>query len=71
MKSRSRILFMVVTTMISVSLFAQMKTDVENSKDYPLIGRFEGAVIEFYKETKWGTYKIPVDENGKINFDKP
>ncbi|MCX6303048.1 MAG: hypothetical protein NTW82_12790, partial [Bacteroidia bacterium] len=47
------------------------KTDVENSKDYPLIGRFEGAVIEFYKETKWGTYKIPVDENGKINFDKP
>ncbi len=71
MKNRFKILFMVIGTMISVSLFAQRKTDIENSKDYPLIGRFEGAVIEFYKETKWGTYKIPVDENGKINFDKP
>jgi hypothetical protein len=71
MKARSKILFMLIGTMISVSLFAQRKTDIENSKDYPLIGRFDGAVMEFYKETKWGTYKMPVDDNGKINFDKP
>jgi hypothetical protein len=71
MKTKSKMLLMLIGTMISVSLFAQRKTDIENSKDYPLIGRFEGAVIEFYKETKWGTYKMPVDDNGKINFDKP
>lgn len=57
--------------MISSNLFAQRKTDVENSKDHPLVSRFEGAVIEFYKETKWGTYKLPVDDKGKIDWKNP
>lgn len=65
------ILTLLVTSLISTLLFAQRTTDVENSKDYPLISRFEGATIEYYKETKFGTYKIPLDANGKLNFDKP
>jgi len=42
-------------------LNAQRTTDIENGKDYPLISRFDNAVIEFYKETKWGSYKLPVN----------
>jgi OOP family OmpA-OmpF porin len=71
MKTKFRILLVFVVVITSTSLFAQSKTDVGNSKDYPLVGRFQGAVIEFYKETKWGTYKLPVDDIGKINFNSP
>ncbi|MCX6250690.1 MAG: OmpA family protein [Bacteroidetes bacterium] len=71
MKKNNGFLLMLVAIMVSASLFAQRKTDVENSKDYPLVSRFEGAVIEYYKETKWGTYKVPVDDKGKITFSAP
>ena len=57
--------------MLVSNVFAQRTTDVENSKDYPLVSRFKGAIIEFYKEIKWGTYKLPVDDKGKINFNSP
>jgi len=55
----------------SISTFAQKTTDVEGSKDYPTISRFEGAVIRFYKETKWGTYKLPVSDKGTMSWNKP
>lgn len=65
------LLFIIGAIIISSPIYAQKTTDVENSKDYPLLSRFEGAIIEFYKETKWGTYKLPVDDKGKINFNSP
>lgn len=68
MKIISVILAAIVISTIS---YAQRTSDVENSKDHPLISRFDGAIIEFYKETKFGTYKIPLDENGKLNYNKP
>lgn len=52
-------------------LNAQRTTDIENGKDYPLISRFDNAVIEFYKETKWGSYKLPVNEKGAIDWGNP
>ena len=61
---------MLLATAFSASMYAQRSTDIENSKDHPMVSRFEGAVIEFYKETKWGAYKIPVSEN-KISFCEP
>lgn len=64
-------LMSILGVTVASSLLAQRKTDVENSKDYSTISRFSGAVIEFYKETKWGTYKLPLNENGKIDWDKP
>jgi len=56
---------------ISTSLYAQRTTDIENSKDYTLISRFEGSIIEFYKETKWGAYKLPINDKGAIDFKNP
>ena len=71
MKTIYCIIVLFAAILISANLFAQRKTDVENSKDSPLISRFDGAIIEFYKETKWGSYKLPVDDKGKINWDSP
>ena len=68
---RAFLISMIAALMISSNLFAQRKTDIENSKDYPLISRFQGAVIEFYKETKWGAYKLPVNDKGKIDWVNP
>lgn len=68
---KSGVFLFLFALMISTSLSAQRKTDVENSKDHPLVSRFQGAVIEFYKETKWGTYKMPIYDKGKINFKTP
>lgn len=63
--------FVIIALMISTNLFAQRTTDIEEGKDYPTISRFEGAVIEFYKETKWGSYKLPVSELGTIDWGNP
>lgn len=73
MKTKSRILITLIFISISFSIhsFAQRTTDIENSKDHPLISRFDNAVIEFYKETKWGSYKLPVNEKGAIDWENP
>ena len=63
--------FVAAVLMTTFSLYAQRTTDIQGSKDHPLVSRFTGAVIEFYKETKWGSYKLPVDDNGKIDWKKP
>ena len=52
-------------------IYAQRTTDIENSKDYHLLSRFEGSVIEFFKETKWGSYLLPVSEQGTIDWNGP
>ena len=53
------------------SAFGQTSSDIKGSKDYPTISRFKGSKIIFYKETKWGSYKLPVSKKGKINWGKP
>ena len=68
---RLNLLLIILTMIFSISTFAQKTTDVEGSKDYPTISRFEGAVIRFYKETKWGTYKLPVSDKGTMSWNKP
>lgn len=68
---RLNLLLIILTMIISTSTFAQKTTDVEGSKDYPTISRFEGAIIEYYKETKWGTYKLPVSDKGTMSWKKP
>ncbi len=65
------LLFIIGAMIISSSAFAQRTTDIEGSRDYPTISRFEGAIIEFYKETKWASYKLPVSEKGTIDWGKP
>lgn len=52
---------------------AQRTSDIKNSRDYPLVSRFEGSVIEYYKATKWDSYKLPVfkDNTTKPNYKEP
>jgi len=71
MQTNLRVVIMLILSMISVSILAQRNADIENSKDHPLLSRFSSSVIEFYYETKWGAYKLPVSDKGKVDFDKP
>lgn len=71
MKKRCIVAFTCAMIFISASLNAQRRTDIEGGKDYPLISRFEGSIMEFFKETKWGSYKLPVNEKGNLDWDKP
>jgi outer membrane protein OmpA-like peptidoglycan-associated protein len=47
------------------------KEKEEREKDHPLVSRFEGAEMKFYKETKWGSYKLPVSAKGTISWGNP
>ena len=49
----------------------QEKARKEQEKDHPLVSRFEGAEMKFYKETKWGSYKLPVSDKGTISWGNP
>ena len=51
---------MIFTLMISSNLIAQRTTDIEGGTDYPLVSRFEGSIIEYYKVIKWDSYPLPV-----------
>ena len=57
------IILAAVALMISPNLFAQRTTDIDGAKDYPLVSRFKGSVIEYYKATKWDTYPLPASLN--------
>jgi outer membrane protein OmpA-like peptidoglycan-associated protein len=57
---RTCLISMIVALMISPNLVAQRTMDVEGGKDYPLVSRFEGSIIEYYKVAKWDSYPIPV-----------
>lgn len=46
----------VAALMISTDLFAQRTTDIEGSKDYSLISRFKGSVIEWYQVKNFDRY---------------
>ena len=65
----------VFALLISTNLLAQRTSDIEGSKDYPMISRFEGSVIEYYKEVKWDDYQVPLsmmvttEEKGRF-FEK-
>jgi len=67
------VVILAVALMFSMNIFAQRTSDIEGSKDYPLVSRFEGSIIEYYKETKWDSYKLPVYEDNitEPNYKKP
>ena len=70
MKKHGLVSIIVFVALLS-PVYAQRATDIEDGKDYPLLSRFEGSVIEFYRETKWGSYLLPVSEQGAIDWDGP
>ena len=51
------VLFLVVSTvLIAVNLFAQRTKDVEGAKDYPLVSRFQGSIIEWNDVKNYDRY---------------
>ncbi|MCK5671857.1 MAG: OmpA family protein [Spirochaetales bacterium] len=66
-----KIFYLLFVCLVLSPVYAQRTSDIENSKDSPLLSRFEGSVIEFYKETKWGSYLLPVSEKGTISWSGP
>ncbi len=62
-----------IALMVSTNIFAQRTSDIDGAKDYPLVSRFQGSIIEYYKVTKWDTYKLPVftDDISKPNYKNP
>ncbi len=72
MKSK---LFLLIAFFISMAIgaSAQRTSDIDGAKDYPLVSRFDGSVIEYYKQVKWDTYKLPVylDNTKKPNYKEP
>ncbi len=73
MKAKLIIASVMFITLINGSLSAQRTTDIKGSKDYPLVSRFTGSVIEYYKVTKWDTYSLPVFDNNTTepNYGNP
>ena len=51
-----------VALMISTNLFAQELKDIAGAKDNPLISRFQGSVIQYYRAVKWDKYVLPYSE---------
>jgi len=66
-----KFLIACITLFIPAVIYAQRTNDIENSKDHTLINRFKGSVIEFYKETQWGAYKLPVNDKGMLDWENP
>ena len=57
------VILAAIALMFSTNIFAQRTSDIDGAKDYPLISRFQGSIIEYYKVTKWEEYKLPLIEN--------
>jgi len=66
MKKVTLILAMVAL-MISTNLFAQRTTDIKGSKDYPLVSRFQGSIIEWYQVRNFDRYFILSVKDNKIS----
>ncbi len=48
----------VLTLFLSSTGFAQRTSDIDTGKDYPLVSRFRGSVIEWYEHKNFNTYFI-------------
>ncbi len=69
---KKRILLIAfIYAIVIIPASAQRTSDIEGGQDYPTISRFEGSIIEFYQETKWGSYKLPVNEKGELDWENP
>ena len=61
------IIFVMVTLIISANLFAQRTTDIEGGKDYSMVSRFKGSVIEWYQIRNFDRYFILSLKDNKIS----
>ncbi len=57
---------LIIALSVASDLFAQRTTDIEGSKDYPLVSRFKGSVIEWYQHKSFDRYFILELKDNKI-----
>lgn len=62
MGTRIVLLAIIIFTLLASTALAQRTSDVAGGKDHPLISRFQGSVIEFYKVLKWDSCTLPVSK---------
>jgi len=60
----------LIAFMVSTNLFAQELKDISGAKDNPLISRFKGSSIQFYKTIKWDTYILPYSKIISVSGSK-
>lgn len=67
---KATLILAVVSLMISTNLFAQRTTDIEGGKDYPLVSRFKGSIMEWYQVRNFDRYFIlSLNDNKISNFE--
>jgi OOP family OmpA-OmpF porin len=66
MKKPAFFLFIIALS-VSANLSAQRATDIEGSRDYPLVSRFKGSVIEWYQHKNFDRYFILDLKDNKIS----
>ncbi len=58
---------MAVVLIISTNLFAQRTRDIKGGKDYPLVSRFSGTVIEWYQVKNFDRYYMLSLKDNKLD----
>jgi len=61
------VIFAIALLMISTNLFAQRTTDIKGSKDYPMVSRFKGSIIEWYQNKNFDRYYVLSLKDHKIS----
>lgn len=56
-----------IALMISTSLFAQRTTDIEGGKDYSLVSRFSGSIMEYYQLNNFDRYYMLSLKDNKLD----
>jgi outer membrane protein OmpA-like peptidoglycan-associated protein len=64
---KSVFLLSIIVLMISSNLFAQRTTDIEGGKDYPLVSRFSGSVMEWYQVKNFDRYYMLSLKDNKLD----
>ena len=57
----------IIALMVSTNLIAQSTSDIDGAKDYPLVSRFQGSVIEWYQIRNFDRYFILSVKDNKIS----
>lgn len=56
-----------ISLMISTNLFAQRTSDIEGGKDYPLVSRFSGSIMEYYQLNNFDRYYMLTLKDNKLD----
>jgi len=67
MKRKAILLALLLFSVSSIDVLAQSKTDVSGSKDYPLVSRFTGSVIEWFQNKNYDRYFVLSLKDNKIS----